>query len=183
MAATDFFTVEIWTLGGIVRYHVLFVIRLATREVHIAGMAPTPNGLWMEQIGRNLTDGFDGFLNDCQFIIHDRDPLFTVQFRIILRNEGIASVRLPSRSPNLNAFAERFVKSIKYECLDRMIFFSERSLRYVIKEYMEHYHKERNHQGLDSRIIAPEFRGGEAGDIHRHERIGGLLNFYCREAA
>ena len=87
-----------------------------------------------------------------------------------------------TRSPNLNAFAERFVKFIKEECLNRMIFFSERSLRYVIKEYMEHYHKERNHQGLDSRIIYPEFEVGE-GDIRRHERFGGLLNYYCREAA
>ena len=183
MAATDFFTVEIWTLGGIVRYHVLFVIKLAAREVHIAGIAPTPNGAWMEQVGRNLTDGFDGFLNGCEFLIHDRDPLFTAQFRKILRNEGIESVRLPSRSPNLNAFAERFVRSIKYECLDRMIFFSERSLRYVIREYMEHYHQERNHQGLDSRIIEPRVKGIGAGDIECKERIGGLLNFYCREAA
>lgn len=182
MAATDFFTVDIWTLGGVVRYHVLFVIKLATREVHIAGIVHTPNGFWMEQIGRNLTDGVDGFLNGCQFLIHDRDPLFTAQFREILRQESVESVRLPSRSPNLNAFAERFVKSIKHECLNRMIFFSERSLRYVIKEYMEHYHKERNHQGRDSQIICPQFEVG-AGGIERRQRIGGLLNFYCREAA
>lgn len=182
MAATDFFTVEIWTLGGIVRYHVLFVIKLATREVHIAGIAHTPNGLWMEQVGRNLTDGFDGFLNGCKFLIHDRDPLFTVQFRKTLRQESVESVRLPSRSPNLNAFAERFVRSIKHECLDKMILFSEESLRYVIREYMEHYHKERNHQGLGSRIIYPQFEVG-AGGIECRQRIGGLLNYYYREAA
>lgn len=183
MAATDFFTVEIWSVTGIVRYQVLFVIRLATREVHIAGISEESHGSWMEQIARNLTDGFDGFLNGCRFLIHDRDPLFTAGFIRILRDEGIESVRLPKRSPNLKAFAERFVRSIKEECLDQMILFSERSLRHVISEYVEHYHRERNHQGLESRIIRPQFRGGAAGDVECRSRLGGLLNFYCREAA
>jgi hypothetical protein len=137
----------------------------------------------MEQIARNLTDGFDGFLNGCRFLIHDRDPLFTAGFIRILREEGIKSVRLPKRSPNLNAFAERFVRSIKEECLDQMILFSERSLRHAIKQYVEHYHRERNHQGLESRIIQPQFQKCGAGDVERRERLGGLLNFYCREAA
>jgi putative transposase len=146
MAATDFFTVEIWTMRGIVRYQVLFVIRLATREVNIAGISAECHGLWMEQVARNLTDGFDGFFTGCRFLIHDRDPLFTAGFKRILRREGIKSVRLPKRSPNLNAFAERFVRSIKEECLDQMIFFSERSQRYAITEYVDHNHHERNHQ-------------------------------------
>ncbi|MCG8601582.1 MAG: integrase core domain-containing protein, partial [Verrucomicrobiales bacterium] len=158
MAATDFFTVEIWTLKGIVRYQVLFVIRLATREVRIAGTSAQCLGIWMEQVARNLTDGFDGFLKGSEFLIHDRDPLFTAGFKRILHQEGIQTIRLPKRSPNLNAFAERFVRSIKEECLDQMIFFSERSLRYAITEYVAHYHGERNHQGLEGRIIRPQFR-------------------------
>ena len=137
----------------------------------------------MEQIARNLTDGFDGFLNSCRFLILDRDPLFTAGFRKILRDEGIKSVRLPKRSPNLNAYAERFVRSIKEECLDQMILFSEKSLHHAIHQYVEHYHRERNHQGLESRIIRCPDRDCGAGEIKRRERLGGLLNFYCREAA
>jgi len=184
MAATDFFTVEVATLKGIVRYQVLFVIRLATREVHIAGISAQGDGPWMEQIARNLSDGLDGFLKDCKILIQDRDPLFTESFRSILSGAGIESVRLPRRSPNLNAYAERFVRSIKHECLDRMIFFSEASLRHAINEYIDHYHEERNHQGLDSRIIHPQFESpNAAGDIIRKERLGGLLSYYCRKAA
>ena len=131
----------------------------------------------MEQIARNLTDGIDGFLNGCRFLIHDRDPLFTAGFIKILRDEGIKSVRLPKRSPNLNAFAERFVRSIKEECLDQMILFSEKSLRYVISEYVEHYHRERNHQGLESRIIRPQFRDGGVGGRRVPQPSGRVAQF------
>ena len=182
LAACDFFTVEVLTLGGMTRYHVFFVMELATRRVEIAGIVHQPHGEWMIQVARNLVDYVDGFLNDKKYLILDRDPLFTAQFRKTLRQESVESVRLPSRSPNLNAFAERFVRSIKHECLDKMILFSEESLPYVIREYMEHYNKERNHQGLGSRIIYPQFEVG-AGGIGRRQRIGGLLNYYCREAA
>jgi len=184
LAATDFFTVEVWSLKGIVRYHVLFVIKISTREVHIAGITEQANGPWMEQMASNLTDGFDGFLRDCRHLIHDRDPLFTDAFRAILSNVGIKPLKLPRRSPNLNAYAERFVRSIKHECLDRMIFFNEASLRYAVKQYVEPYHEERNHQGLESRIIRPRFdQQKRTGDIERQERLGGLLSFYCRKAA
>ena len=183
LAATDFFTVEVFTLKGIVRYQVLFVMRLATREVHIAGVSEEGNGPWMEQIARNLTDGFDGFLNGYRFLVHDRDPLFTTEFLTILKDAGVRSVRLPKRSPNLNAFAERFVRSIKEECLDRMIFFSEAMLRHVVDEYIAHYHEERNHQGLESKIIHPNLQRTAEGEIRRKQRLGGMLNFYCREAA
>ncbi|MGK0188275.1 MAG: putative transposase, partial [Verrucomicrobiales bacterium] len=110
MGATDFFTVEVWTLSGLMRYHVLFVIRLSTREVKIAGIIPEPDGEWMKQIARNLTDCLDGFLVGYRYLIHDRSSLFTREFRMILENTGVKSVRLPARSPNLNAFAERFVR-------------------------------------------------------------------------
>ena len=183
MAATDFFTVEVFTLGGIVRYQVFFVMRLATREVQIAGIAPDISGPWMEQVARNLTDGLDGFLRECKFLIHDRDPLFTKAFTDTIAAAGVESVRLPRRSPNLNAFAERFVRSIKHECLDRMVFFSERMLQHIIDEYISHYHCERNHQGIESRIILPGAEAPEDGPIIRRERLGGLLNFYTRQAA
>ena len=184
LAATDLFTVEVWTLRGIVRYHVLFFMRLWTREVHIAGITEKGNGPWMEQVARNLTDGIDGFLRGYKYLIHDRDPLFTPRFLKILKDEDVESVRLPRKSPNLNAYCERFIHSIKHECLEQMIFFSERSLRYAIEEYLEHYHTERNHQGLESKIIRPQFENQEkTGEMKHHERLGGLLNYYSREAA
>ncbi|MDA7511346.1 integrase core domain-containing protein [Verrucomicrobia bacterium] len=137
MAATGLLAVDVWTLKGIVRYHVLFFIRLKTREVHIAGVSASCDGLWMEQIARNLTDAMDGFLVGFKYFIDDRDPLFTSDFLEILNEVGVNSVRMPRRSPNLNAFCERFVRSIKSECLDQIIFLSERSLRYAIAEYLD----------------------------------------------
>ncbi len=103
----DFFTVETLSCVGLIRHVVFFVIDLPTRKVEIAGIAPIPDGLWMEQVARNLIDDFSGFLREKRFLIHDRDPLFTRGFRELLRSAGVTSVRLPPRSPNLNAFAER----------------------------------------------------------------------------
>jgi transposase InsO family protein len=184
IAATDFFTVEVWTPLGLVRYHVLFVIRLVTREVRIAGILPEPGETWMLQMARNLTDAWDGFLRGAQFLIHDRSPLFTEQFREILKSTGVEPLRLPARSPNLNAFAERFVRTVKSSCLDRMILIGESSLRRALSEFDLHYHAERNHQGLENTIIRPEFAEFPAkGSIHCRERLGGLLRYYFREAA
>lgn len=183
LAATDFFTVEVWTRFGLVRYVVLFVIDLPTRKVEIAGVAPDPNGQWMQLIARNLTDAFDGFLTGKHYLIHDRDPLFTREFRDILAVAGVETVKLLAQSPNLNAYAERFVLSIKSECLNKMILFGEKHLRYVIHEYVEHYHAERNHQGLDNRLIEPSSEPLDGGPIQYRQRLGGMLNFYYRQAA
>lgn len=155
IVATEFFTVEVWTRRGLQRFVVLFFIELSKRRVQIAGIAPTPDGLWMGQVGRNLTDAESGILAGKRFLIHDRDPLFTGEFLGLLAESGVKSVNLPPRSPNLNAHAERFVRSIKESCLERMIFFGEGSLRRAIHEYVAHYHGERNHQGLENRIISP----------------------------
>lgn len=152
-AATDFFTVEVWTLGGLVTHYVLFVIDLATRSVHIAGITTNPNDLFMMQVARNLTDVVDGFLLDKRNLILDRDTKYSTAFRSLLEREGIEMIRLPPRSPNLNAYAERFVRSIKEGTLSRIIFFGEDSLHRAIKEYLAHYHAERNHQGLENRLI------------------------------
>ena len=145
IAAADFFTVEVWTSVGLVRFLVFFVIDLSTRRVDISGIAPVPNGLWMRQVARNLIDDLSGFLNGKRFLIHDRDPLYTRGFHEILGYAGVTPVRLPPKSPNLNAYAERFVLSIRSECLDRMVLMGERHLRRAIWNYMEHNHVERCH--------------------------------------
>ena len=143
----DFFTVEVVTWLGLIRYHVLFAIDIASRKVEIIGMVANPGGPWMEQMARNLVDAVDGFLVGKRYVLIDRDPLYTEAFRRILGQGGVKAVRLPARSPNLNAFAERFVLSIKSECLERIVPLGETHLRRAISEYMEHYHHERNHRG------------------------------------
>jgi transposase InsO family protein len=140
IVAADFFTVEVWTRKGLQRFMVLFFIDLATRRVQIAGISGRPNGLWMEQVARNLTDAVDGLLKGKPYLIHDRDPLFTAEFLSTLAEAGTESVKLPPRSPNLNSYAERFVRSIKESCLDRMILFGEDALRTAVREFVAHYH-------------------------------------------
>ena len=183
IAAADMFTVEIWVGRSLVRYHVLFGIELATRRVNIMGIVHEPYGTWIEQVARNATNGLSGFLLGKEYLIIDRDPRFTKEFRSILTAAGVEVLRTPPRSPNLNAFAERFVRSIKEECLSRMIFFSEKQLRTAVREYVEHYHKERNHQGLENRLIDPDAEAASgAGEVVRDSRLGGLLNHYRRAA-
>ena len=155
LAACDLFTVEVLTLAGLRRYLVFFVIELQTRRVTIAGIHPQPGGAWMEQMARNLTDPVDGFLRTARKLIHDRDPLYTRVFGEILTSGGVRPIRLPPKSPNLNAYAERFVRSIKEECLHRLVPLGEGHLRVLVREYVEHYHHERNHQGLDNRLLHP----------------------------
>ena len=160
------------------------MIELQTRRVQIAGIHPQPGGAWVEQMARTPTDPVDGFLRTARYLIHDRDPLYTSVVADILTSAGIQPIRLPPRSPNLNAYAERFVRSIKEECLDRVVPLGEDHLRLLAREYVEHYHRERNHQGLDNRLLqqAPLPRCA-ATHVQRRDRLGGLLNFYHREAA
>jgi transposase InsO family protein len=184
LVAADFFSIEVWTRKGLTRYIVLFLMDLSTRRVHIAGIASRANGLWMAQVARNVTDDVDGFLRGKRYLIHDRDPLYTDEFLRILRDAGVESVKLPPQSPNLNAHAERFVRTIKESCLERMILFGEASLRKAISEFVAHYHLERNHQGLGNRlIIAPQAEVRIQGAIRRRSRLGGMLNYYYRQAA
>jgi len=184
LAAIDFTTIDVWTKGGLVTYYLLFVIDLKSRRVNFAGCTPNPDEIWMKQIARNLTDCDEGFLNGSRHLIHDRDPLFTRSFRAILKSSGIETVKLPARSPNLNAYAERFVRSIKSECLAQIIPLGEQHLRHAVKEYTEHYHVERNHQGLGNRLIEkPHGVVDMDSAVVRHERLGGVLNYYERRAA
>src|SRR5262245_28178006 len=184
LAATDFFTVEVATWHGLVTYYVLVVMELSTRRAEIAGITPHPHAAFMQQCARQLTDRFEGFLLGKCYLIHDRDSTFTDAFDAMLKTSGVEPVVLPPQSPNLNAHCERFVRSIKEEVLDRMIFLGEDSLCYTIHHYLTHYHQERNHQGLDNQLIAPEsVVGGQMGAVRRRERLGGLLSYYYREAA
>jgi putative transposase len=184
IAATDFFSVEVLTRTGLVRHFVLFIIELQTRRVEVAGIVQQPDGRWMQQIARNLNDVDTGFLNRTRYLIHDRDPLSTEAFTAHLGSAGVETVKLPARSPNLNAFAERFVRSIKSECLAQIIPLGERHLRNAVAEYTEHYHTERNHQGLGSQLVLKPRDGPRAsGNVECRERLGGLLQYYYRRAA
>jgi len=163
---------------------VLFLIDLSSRRVEIAGLARPADGLWMNQVARNLGDAAEGFLVGKRYMIHDRDPLFTAEFMETLGASGVQAVKLPRRSPNLNAHAEHFVITIKEGSLERMILFGEGSLRKAIHEFVEHYHRERNHQGPGNRLIIADGRGtGSCGPIECHQRLGGMLNYYYRQAA
>jgi transposase InsO family protein len=184
LAACDFFSVEVLMPVGLVRYYVFFVIELQTRRIKVAGIVHQPYGEWMVQVARNLLDCEDGFLLRKKHLILDRDPVYTHEFRKLLRESGVNPVRLPARSPDLNAYAERFVLSIKSECLDKLVLIGERHLHQAVRDYVDHYHHERNHQGLDGQIIRPlTIAGAPSGPIKCHERLGGLLRYYHRKAA
>ena len=184
LAAIDFTTVEVWTPRGLVTYYIAFVMELATRRVICAGITPHPDGGWVQQLGRNLTDAFSGFLNGKRYLIMDRDALFHAQFRSLLEQSGIRPVRTPPSSPNCNAHLERFHGSFKREANNRVIFLGEAHLRHVVDEYLAYYHQERNHQGLESRVIDPGPEVGQpAGKICRRDRVGGLFTYYYRQAA
>ena len=133
LAATDFFTIEIYTMTGLHRYMVLFVIDYATRKVEIAGIIPQADGQWMKQIAKHLSDPFDGFLKGKRYLIHDRDPLFTQAFSEILEAGGVKTIKISPKSPNMTPFAERFVRSIKYECLNKMLIFGESHRKHSTK--------------------------------------------------
>jgi transposase InsO family protein len=182
--ATDFLTTEVWTHLGLTTFYILFFINLKTRQVVIGGITRSPNKVWMEQVARNCTD-WDSPMYGAHYLIHDRDTKYTESFGNVFQSINIAPLKLPPQSPNLNAYAERFVRSMKSECLDRLILFGEMSLRHVIGEYMAHYHSERNHQGLENVIPFPDHRHGlvEPGKVIHSERLGGLLSFYHKPAA
>ncbi|QDU92390.1 Integrase core domain protein [Lignipirellula cremea] len=183
LAAIDFTTIEVWTKAGLVTWYLLFVMELKTRRVHFAGCTPHPDEPWMTQIARNLTD-YEGFLLGKRYLLMDRDTKFSLAFRRILKREDARPLLLPPRSPNLNAFIERFMRSLKSEALSRMIFFGENSLRPAVSSFLEHYHGERNHQGLENKLIQPADEVGQlAGKIECQERLGGLLKYYQRKAA
>ena len=186
LAGVDFFTVEVLTWRGLVTYYVLFFIHLESRRVCLAGITRHPTEQWMLQIARNATSDSWGYLDNRRYVLHDRDAKFCASFRATLDSGGIKPLALPPRSPNLNAFAERWVRSVKQECLSKLILFGEASLTRALAEFIAHFHAERNHQGKDNILLFPaaaQEANRSTDCIRSRERLGGLLRFYHRAAA
>lgn len=183
IAAMDFFTVEVWTAKGLTRFHVLFVIHLSTRRVEIAGISSSPHGAWVERVLKRMTDDFDGFLRNHKYLIHDRDPLFAKSMIEMLESTGVNSMKLPPKSPNLNAYAERFVRSIKHECLDRIIPIGEKHLWRAVDAYVQHYNQDRPHQGMGNLVLDQSFEPAKpVGKVVCDEQFGGMIRSYRRVA-
>ena len=182
LMAADFFTTEVMTLRGLVTYYTLFVIDVPRRLVHICGTTVTPDEVWMKQIARNLTDAVDGFAIGKTHLILDRDTKFCATFKEILEDFKIDIVLIPPKAPKCNAVAERWVKSIKYECLNQMIFFGESHLKTTIFCYRDFYNERRNHQGVGNELLTPRTLATE-GEVRCDAQLGGMLNYYYREAA
>src|SRR3989442_3595181 len=185
LVATDFFTAEVWTLGGLVTYYVLFFIHLGSRKVAIAGMTPHPHAAWMLEMARNVTMEAWGCLAPGQYLLHDRDGKYCPAFQQIIDAAGVTRVPLPPRSPHLNAYAERWVRSVKEECLARLILCGEASLRHALTQYVEHFHHERNHQGKGNVLLFPSLSQDPEcqGPMQCRERLVRLLKYYTCEAA
>jgi putative transposase len=184
LVAADFLTVEVWKLRGLITHYILFFIELPTRAVKIAGITTNPTEAWMLQLARNVADAEDGILVGKSHLIVDRDAKYSRDWRAFVEEQGVEVIRLPPRSPNLNAYAERFVRSIKDECLNRMIFIGEASLRRAVCDFMVHYHAERNHQGLGNQLIRAEQASIRSDQpVERRTRLGGMLSFYHHAAA
>lgn len=186
LASCDFCSVPVISFGGLTWVNVLIVMRLATRQVHVACVHATPDDIVMAQVARNLTMADTGFLtaHGITHLIRDNDGKYPPAFERILFTSGVESVFSPIAAPNANAHCERFIRTLQDECLDRLWFVGEKALRLVLHEYLEHYHRERNHQGIGHALIDP---GPEVklfdGGIRRRKRLGGLLSYYYREAA
>jgi transposase InsO family protein len=186
IAGTDFFTVEVLTLKGLKTYYVLFFIHLESRRICLAGVTRHPDQEWMEQMARNVTMEGTGFLANSRYLLHDRDSKYCSSFYQLIEAEKVKCLALPPKRPNLNAFAERWVRSVKEECLAKLILFGERSLKRALYQYEIHYHQERNHQGKNKVLLFPSWtqpvRWQQRG-IRCQQRLGGLLKFYEGEAA
>jgi hypothetical protein len=185
MAGTDFFTVEVLTWRGLVTYYVLFFLHHESRKVSISGITRHPDEEWMQQMARNATVDQWGQMNGCRYVLHDRDTKFCRSFQNTLAAEAIKCLRLPAHSPNLNAYAERWVRSVKGECLSQLILFGEGSLNRALQQFTAHYHAERNHQGKNNLLLFPAEDKPTAVQhpIRCEERLGGLLKYYHRKAA
>jgi hypothetical protein len=160
-------------------------MHVKSRAVDIGGIVVNPTGDWMKQVGRNLLDPEEGFLRDATHLILDRDPVYAACFTELLEGSGVKVVRIPARSPNCNPHAERFVRTIREECLAHFVIFGERHLRHLVGEFVAHYQGERFHQGLGGQRVRPGHPDNDnaGGVVRRRSRLGGVLNFYHRGAA
>ena len=185
LAGADFFAVEVLSWRGLVTYYVLFFIHLESRRVSVAGITRHPDQEWMEQIARSATQETWGYLHPCRYVLHDRDTKFCASFRSVLAAGGVKAIPLPARSPNLNAFAERWVRTAKQECLSKLILTGEHPLSRALAEFSAHYHGERNHQGKGNQLLFPEPRfepKRRDRTVECRHRLGGLLKYYGRAA-
>jgi len=182
LVAADFFTTEVWTARGLVTYDTAFVIELHTRRVCMLGSTPNPDGAFVVQAVRGLLGESDAILREGRILLCDRDPNWTSAMEAVLSTVGVRVVRTPPASPNRNAHAERFVQSIKEECLNRVVPLGEWHLRRLVRELVAHYHLERNHQGIGNTLIDCPRAPLAVGSIRRRQRLGGLLRYYCRAA-
>ena len=164
-------------------WYVLFFIHLETREDHDRRNHPSSEtvGGWSRSLGARFIQESWGYLSGCRYVLHDRDKKFCASFRSVLTAADVKPIMLPAKSPNLNAYAERWVRSMKQECLSKLILLGEGPLLRSLTEYAAHYHLERNHQGKGNKLLTPpvEQRGLK---IHCHQRLGGSLKFYARAA-
>jgi putative transposase len=181
LLATDFFTVETVWLQTV---YVLFFIELNTRQVHLAGCTTRPTSAWVTQQARQLVWKLhDSPQPSKHFLIHDRDTKFTPSFDAVFESEGITIVLTPPQAPNANAFAERWIRTVREECLDHLLIFGQRSLQGVLTEYLDHYNQARPHQGLAQQAPIPYTPGLPQGAIRHRKVLGGLIRDYYREAA
>jgi len=183
LAGADFFTTEIWTPAGLVTFYVFFVIQLKTRRVHISTPTPNPDRVFMKQVALDLAAFDDSFLRSYSHLIIDGDAKYTREFRDILKENDVDVVPIPPKSPNCNPYYERFVRSVKEECLDRLILFGRSALERALREYRFHYLCERNHQGLGNQLLDPIPHDLDGPNVQCRERLGGLLRYYYRAAA
>lgn len=180
IAGMDFFTTEVWTPRGLVTHYTLFAIQHGSRRVHVAGTTVNPDEAFMTQVARNLTDSFDGFLRSTRHLLIDRDTKFCESFRRILEDAGVRVTTTAYLAPNMNAFAERWVKSVKTELLSRRIFFGTRSLERALADFVAHYNEDRPHQGIGNRPISgdADIRPADLHGIAVDEKQGGILKSY-----
>ena len=183
LIAADFFTTEVLSWNGLVTFYTLFVIELKSRSVRVCGTTVSPTAQWMGQTARQLVDAEDGFALGKTHLIIDRDTKYGDAFRQTLSSAGVKVVLCPSRVPQCNAYAERFVRSIKEECLNRLVFLSEEHLRTTTSTFIGHYRPRRNYQGIENKLIEPPEFLPKRGRVRCQKRLGGMLNYYYREAA
>jgi hypothetical protein len=177
LAAVDFFTAEVWTAAGLMTFYVLVCMRVGSRQIRLAGCTLAPDSEWMCQMARNLTMAGEGLLQGCRYLLHDRDAKFSASFDDVLRSAGIEPITLPPQSPNLNAHLERWNRSVREECLSKIILFGEASLQHVLSNYVQHFHSERNHQRKGNIILFPAAAdriGESTGKIRTRQRLGRL---------
>ena len=179
-AATDFAQVERLTPFGLVRESLLFFMDIGSREVRLGGITNNPDSNWTTQIARNMCDMWDGFMLGKKYLIHDRDPLFNKRFDSVFESISIEIKKLPPFTPQMNARMENFIRAIKTECLDKIIFTSERQLRLAVMEYLEYWNHYRPHAGLGGKMVKPYPQDMNA-PVREVSFLGGLLHGYRRE--